>query len=535
MLGIEKDDFDDCVKPKGGIIAPEWVHPIDAREERRDREGRWEKEPSWWQKAREGQKGARDCLGSFVNIFYCFLLLGELALWIKVLLVWRDSSNSNLSTSLGLVLPLLLPSVVLPSLALLHSLAVGRLSYTSAFLLLLPPAPILLHLMTIFRKLSGDEHSRLSLATRCASLCQALVMSLPLVIFSMQSLLGATVQEDKVVMEKLHGHLATHSFQGLATTLSLINILVSSLRFSERETGRAVSLLVGLPFLATNIVFRLIGFTFLFAYFESLWILLVVGMLFCISALAVQFGAGQSLCSSVCRKMLSELEREPSSYSRGPGLVCCLLLSLSNTLVPSGYSKDRSLGHVRASGSRLLLTSWLGSCLVLGLVINHCLGTQVPNIYTGLAGVDMSMIMPKTGLAVNIPHAMGGLDFRLTLPKTKMTMEGDHPASYELYTSRSQDLVLALIVPMLLFFATLPFSVLRCLLLDWDCALVSRERGRQEEGLRAGRGRNCATVLCSLSGMMTGTLVLAITVTVYVMVIMQSTTSPLEREGTQIS
>jgi len=523
MLGEEKDDFDDCEKPKGSAINPEWVHPIDQREKG------WEREPAWWEKGR-GQKGVRDCLGSFVNIFYCFLLLGELALWIKVFLVWRDSPNTNANTSLGLLLPLILPSLALPSLALLHSLAVGRLSYTSAILLLIPPAPIVIHLIIIYRKLCGEEHHRISLASRATSLCQSLVMSLPLVTFSIISLLQATVEEEKVVLEQLHGHLAGHSFQGLATTLSLVNILVSALRFSERETGGAVSLLVGLPFLATNIVFRLIGFTFLFAYFEPLWILLVLGMLFCISALSVQFGAGQSLCTTVCRKMLADVDQDPSSYSRGPGLLACLLLSCANTLVPCGYSKDRRLGHVRASGSRLLLTSWLGSCLVLGLVINHCLSTEVPNVYTGLAGVDMSMIMPKTGLAVNLPHA--GFDFRLILPKTKMTMEGDHPASYELYTSNTQDLVLALVVPLLLLLCTLPFAVLRCLLLDWDCALVSRHKtGTDRELQRAGKSRNCATVMCGVSGMMTGTCLLAITVVVYVMVIIQSTSNPLVREG----
>merc|ERR1712098_1013740 len=169
--------------------------------------------------------------------------------------------------------------------------------------------------------------------------------------------------------------------------------------------------------------------------------------MFGIAALGVQFGAGQSLCSSLCRKLaqISQVVEESSYPHKGPGLIGCLLLSIANVLVPAGYSRDRELSHVRAVGCRLLLITWLGSVLVLFLVTNHCLATDIPNIFTGLAPVDMSMIMPKTGLAVNMPNmALGGLDFKLVLPKTKMTMLGDHPASYELRTTGEQDLVIAL-------------------------------------------------------------------------------------------
>ena len=99
----------------------------------------------------------------------------------------------------------------------------------------------------------------------------------------------------------LHSHLYEHSLQGIAATISLTNLLVATLRYNERQTGRAVSLLVGVPFLFTNISVRLIGFSLLFAYFDTLWVLLFLGLHFCVAAIAVQLGSGQTACGRVCR------------------------------------------------------------------------------------------------------------------------------------------------------------------------------------------------------------------------------------------
>ena len=102
-------------------------------------------------------------------------------------------------------------------------------------------------------------------------------------------------------MAMLHSHLYEHSLQGIAATISLANLLIATLRYNERQTGRAVSLLVGIPFLFTNISVRLIGFSLLFAYFDTLWVLLFLGLHFCVAAIAVQLGSGQTVCGRVCR------------------------------------------------------------------------------------------------------------------------------------------------------------------------------------------------------------------------------------------
>ena len=67
----------------------------------------------------------------------------------QVLLHWRGTETPGLS--IIIVLPLLLPSLILPVLAVLHSLIRGRLSYSSACLLILPPTPIALHFLIFYR------------------------------------------------------------------------------------------------------------------------------------------------------------------------------------------------------------------------------------------------------------------------------------------------------------------------------------------------------------------------------------------------
>ena len=52
-----------------------------------------------------------------------------------------------------------------------------------------------------------------------------------------------------------------------------------------------------------------------------------------------------------------------------------------------------------------------------GMVMHQTVMAHVPNTYRGLAPVDLSMIIPKTGLAVNIPKLAGGIDLKLVLPR----------------------------------------------------------------------------------------------------------------------
>ena len=51
-------------------------------------------------------------------------------------------------------------------------------------------------------------------------------------------------------------------------------------------------------------------------------------------------------------------------------------------------------------------------------------------------------------------------------------MAGDHPASYRINASHTQDWILALMSPFMLIVITVPFTVLRILLLGWNCTLT---------------------------------------------------------------
>ena len=279
---------------------------------------------------------------------------------LQVLLVWRASSSP--ATAICILLPLLLPSLCLPVLAVLHSLVRGRLSYSSAGYLLLPPAPVLLHILVFYRKLQGEDHARLSKAARTAGLVQSLVTSLPLVIVSLVTLLRASIGAEVVDMTDLHRHLNSHSLQVLAATVSLLNLVVTTLRFNERDSGRAVTLLVGFPFLFTNIGFRLLGFSLLFCYFDTVWIFLCVGLLFCISALSVQVSARESLCVKLCRSVVGDTAAADTRAVPGrrggtlmDGVAGMLLLSLANVFIPCGYA-------VNSRGWRMLVVCWIGGC-----------------------------------------------------------------------------------------------------------------------------------------------------------------------------
>ena len=492
----------------------------------------WVREETWLDRNHKA-RSERNFSGTIVNIFYILLLLGELTLWIKVLLLWRTTTSPGYSMSI--LLFLLLPSLSLPLLAVFYSLTKGRLSYSSACMLLPPPSPVMLHLLILYKKLRGEEHFKLSHAVRAAGFTQALIMSCPLIIIALVSLIRATVGEEIVDMVDMHRHLNMHSLQVMAATLSLTNLVCSTLRYNERETGRAVSLLVGIPFLFTNISFRLVGFALLFASFETAWILLCFGLLFCVSALGVQLGSGETVCGRLCRKLLGA-QVEDRRVNSGPGAVGALLLSIANVFVPAGYNRDVSLGHCLGRTWRMLMVGWVGTVVVHTLVIHHAIVSDIPNVYTGLAPVDMSMVMPKTDLAVNIPHMVGGLNLKLVLPQTKMAMEGAHPASYELQTSAQQDMMVAMLVPLVLAMFTVPFTILRILLLGWNCTLTKQElegdlEEEEEEVIpRPGRPRNCLTVCCGVSGTMMFTILFMMVVMVYVFIIMKSFTSPLEKE-----
>ena len=134
---------------------------------------------------------------------------------------------------------------------------------------------------------------------------------------------------------------------------------------------------------------------------------------------------------------------------------------------------------------------------------------------------------------VVLEHSTGVM---LPCCRTEMNMAGDHPASYQIHASPTQDLLAALVLPSLLVILTVPFTILRVLLLGWNCPLARHtfpDTEEEEEDLqlsKASKSRNCLTVCCGVSGMMMFTNLLMLVVVVYIFIILQSATSPLTKD-----
>lgn len=479
----------------------------------------------------------------FYNICYVALLVAELVLWIKVALLWEQAPSAS-SHLISIIIPCLLPCLFLPIFYLLHSLSKSKLPWHEALLFLIPPAPCFLHIRLLYRRFQGHDVSRLDLAGRLAGLAQSTIMSGPLVLMSLVAAIGKAVEPDQVNVSGLDRHFYEYGMQMLAASVSLVQMIVSSIRYNERGASSAVKLLVAIPFIFTTISFRLIGMAVLFTFFESAWVCVAMLLLFLINAIAVQLSSGGRLCQKWYHYWVGDddFSSHPRSDPGGPNLAACILLSIASVFVPCGYNQDRALGHAHGRGWKLVIVSWLGYVAVLATVISHALSFYVPNKYTGLLNVDMKMEIPKTAINVNIPNVLGGTRFGFVQPKMRMEVTAEDPGEAMLEMSEMLDRLLAVIFPTILAVITAPFAILRVLLLGWDCTLsrqssvsrgqssstLSRASGMSEGTKRAGKARNCSVVCCSLAAMMMYVLVMIILMGAYVYMIIHAHKPPLE-------
>jgi len=481
--------------------------------------------------------------GFLYSICYVALLVTELVLWIKVALLWRQApsaSNHLIST----LLPCILPCLFLPVFYLLHSLSKSKLRWQESLLLVIPPAPAAIHIRLLYLRCKGQDVSRLDLAGRLAGLAQSTCMSGPLVLMSLVAAIGKAVEPDQVNITGLDRHFYEYGMQLLAASVSLVQMMISSVRYNERGASSAVKLLVAIPFMFTTISFRMVGMAVLFTFFESAWVCVAMLLLFILNAIAVQLSSGGRLCQKWYHHWVGEddLVGHPRSEPGGPSLAACILLAIASIFVPCGYNQDRELGHAHGKGWKLVIVSWLGYVAVLSTVISHALSFYVPNKYTGLLNVDMKMEIPKTAINVNIPDMMGGTKFGFVQPKMRMQMIADDPGQAMLETSEMLDRLIAVIVPTVLAVITAPFAILRVLLLGWDCHLsrqtqasrvststLSRSVSGQTDSVkRAGKARNCSVVCCSLAAMMMYVVVMIVLMGAYVYMGIHAHKPPLE-------
>ena len=187
----------------------------------------------------------------------------------------------------------------------------------------------------------------------------------------------------------------------------------------------------------------------------------------------------------------------------------------------------------------LLLISCLGSLVLHGLVINQAIMSKVPNMLTGLVPLDLLVDKPP----VEVSQELAGGSYQVETPETHVGIVAKQPVAFEMTMDRYTDMVVAMVLPLVLAMLTLPFTLLRLLLLGWDCNLVRNQVGTilheapqewPEDGEARkgpGQGRSILTLFCGIAGMVSFTKIVILVVFIYVIIIIQSYVKPLVKDA----
>lgn len=455
-------------------------------------------------------KKKRDCWSALGHLILTLIIIAEIVLWIQVVHVWRYSPKS--SSLFPILLPMFLPSLTVPLLAVMHSLTRGQLSFKLSLLLMIPPSPALLHLILVYRALARVDRDRKARIVRIAGMIQACVMSLPLLIVSMNTLIMAMFEKNSIDAGLFHRHIYENKLQFAASTISFLNLLIAAYRYNERLTSRPVAILVGFPFIFSNLLFRVIAFSLLFSLFEPMWIVLCLGILFGMSAISVQLSSNYTICGRLFRAVFGdktvEDEKEISIFNS-------LLLSIGGVVMPVGYAGDVKMGHVTGRGWRLILVNAVGAVVILCTVVSTAIVQYVPNTFSVKALVSTFLAMNEIEISVRT----GGKEISMQMPKTQISVLADGPAQASFSVSQHDDILMSYIVPTFLCLLVLPFTILRMMLIGWDCRMERQQLGaggeRQlfyqddidsspssQNKRYASHGRSCCAVLWSISSLM---------------------------------
>jgi len=352
-------------------------------------------------------------------------------------------------------------------------------------------------------------------------------MSFPLVLLSFKILILGTIENNSLDAGSFHIYLHSNKMMFMGATLSLVNILVAAYRYNERLTGRPVALLVGVPFLLATILFRIIGFGLLLSFFDEAWIFLCLGIMFAMSAISVQLASNLTICGRIFRGVFGDFDESGSgSPERKSSIFSSFLLTLGGVFLPVGYTRDQRLGHVSGRGWRLILVNCVGSLAILSTVMSTAVVQYIPNTVVVQQLVDMVMKMA----AMEVTIKTSGKEIKFDLPQTRMSMFAEDPVRGSLTLSRHDMIYISYIMPAFLCLLVLPFTILRIILLGWDCRL---ERSRDEQDIfserrRVSSSRSCCAVLWSVSALMSFTLLASLVVGVWVLCTVLAHVQPME-------
>jgi len=492
-------DIEKCKSVDRSPLEQDWLTASHGKGElwHRDEDDAQSTDKNAWR--RRSQAERVDLLAVLGHVFYVCLLLVELGMWIKVIAERRRSPTNQ--SLFEVFLPLALPTFVLPGLGLVHTLTKGRLSTKVALLLVVPPSPIVVHSRLIYLAVLKKNREKWTRISRIGGIVQACVMSYPLIIISFKTVLLEALENDIVDTGLVHKQIHEQKFQFIATIISLCNLIVAAYRYNERSTGRAVAVLVGIPFLVSNIIFRLIGFTFLVSFFEAVWILLCLCIMLAMSALSVQVSSKYTICGRVARAVCVFGDDDPRSDEKKPSMGSSLLLSIGGVLLPLGYTRDCNLGHVMGRGWRLILGNTVGTMAILSTVISRAIVMYIPNTVSVRSLVNMFINMA----AMEVTVRTGGKEMVMKVPETQVKIIADTPLETNISLNHHDDIYISYIVPAALCLLCIPFTLLRILLVGWDCRLeryVEDDDFYPERNRNASSARSCCAVLWSISALL---------------------------------
>lgn len=460
----------------------------------------------------------RDYWSATGHLIMALIIIAELVLWIQVMHIWRYSPL-NLSLFI-ILLPVFMPSIANPLLSTVHSLTRGKLSFKLGLLLMIPPSPALIHLILVYRALARVDKDRKARIVRIAGIVQACVMSFPLLLISMNTLIMSIFVKNSVDAGLFHRHIYDNKMQFAASTLSFLNLLITAYRYNERLTSRPVAILVGFPFIFSNILFRIIGFSLLFSLFEPMWIVLCLGIMFGMSAISVQLSSNYTICGRMFRAAFGDSSVEDEKKC---SIFNSLLLSIGGVILPVGYASDTKLGHVTGRGWRLILVNAIGAVAILCTVVSTAIVQYVPNKFSVKALISTFLQMNEMEISIRT----GGKEISMAMPKHQIQVLADGPAQATFSVSHHDDIIMSYLVPAFLCLLVIPFTILRIILIGWDCRMErqllnvedeidSYQINSRQHKRYATHGRSCCAVLWSISSLMSFTGLITLSMAVYV-------------------
>lgn len=347
------------------------------------------------------------------------------------------------------------------------------------------PSPVFTYLaiwLTIF--ISSEEETKLNskILGNKFRVIQACFSSIPILLINLSVLFGAWENEKEKKLDFAQFDHHPVSANSLAAVLSFLNVIRAASLFNDRKSFTISFFFVGLPFIVGTTLTRVLGLSFMLAFFPKLWSILTFSGMFLCNLVLFRF----------CRKpppkptsqenlypltTNSTEERAHSFWSEFPKHI---FFSIFSIICPVGYSNDIESGHSKMRGGILILFNYFFNTLPLAIALGFTIYGNVPNEIHGLSLHQPDLTVTISGTKIKIPHE--AMDFHLSLPDQELNLASIPSPSLHLNTEES-DMMFAFAIPMLFVFLSLPWAVMRAAIMELECIVVHRKDIESESDL----------------------------------------------------